>query len=712
MIWITRFLLVIIFSSFYTSSTIATSKSSLTHQPIPVPVKITVKNENWVDTISVCNTTTTTIPLTNIEIDFNYAAAMPNNIWGIPWAAWKLVSQTGQAVVLMGGTPYTPPLLPDPNCTHPLTIQFNASPDLPLPVGPFIFKAEGATPPTSTGELDVSLPVAPAANLPAPMISVVGMNVNQQQVVNWNSTWQLPNLLSGAYTITGAMVDNGTNFYAAQSTTAYVMGSQTTKQTLIYLPVVTGNVTVNLVQAPDNTENVSFTGKTYTFNKSISNGSSIILPADTYMISSLRDGYNSTALPNPMIVPAQTSLTITYNKNPGPIPSNGPYTTSNGQIIDGNNNPVTFQGVNWFGFNTGNHILHGLWQSDFLTMLGQIKSLGFNAVRIPFAFDFILDSTIKPNGITTTCGSKSCNTDIPQDSALNAFLYIVKKFTDNGIFVLLDDHYEDDIYINNQAQWLAGWKKLAQLFINNSMVGYDLYNEPDSHNLAWDNTSGGTPWAIGVDAAANAIYSIDQHKLIFIEGVAQGALRSNWGDGFATDNDTVNQGISNPKAFFTKAANSTYLNQLVISPHAYGPDGTNNQGPDHSNQATAYADWSRLHGYLYNNFTNVNNTSQSGFCLNGTCHIYPIAIGEFGGKFDPADPYYAQDTATLINLATYLTKLGTGKPTQPSWFYWDWNPNSGNTGGILKDDWATIDCNKVNYLKKYLNLQPTVNICN
>ena len=34
-----------------------------------------------------------------------------------------------------------------------------------------------------------------------------------------------------------------------------------------------------------------------------------------------------------------------------------------------------------------------------------------------------------------------------------------------------------------------------------------------------------------------------------------------------------------------------------------------------------------------------------------------------------------------------------------SWAYWSWNPNSGDTGGILADDWRTINQNKLVYLK-------------
>lgn len=675
--------------------------------PAPVMVKVSVANSNWVETISICNTSGVTIPLTNLEFDFNYAVSMPTNIWGNPWAAWSVQSQSGTAVVLVGGTPWTPSLPPDPNCTNPLTIQFNASPSSPAPTGPFVFKAEGGQP-TNFGMLTITVPPPPANNLSIPNVSVVGPNFTQNQQVNWGSAWQLKNLTPGSYFISSSPVDNGTTFYAAKDLTVTVNGQQTTNADITYQPVASGQVAITLVNAPNSTVPVTFTGSAYTISKTVSNGTSLSLPNATYNVSSTIAGYTTAITPNPITVPTNTTLKLTYTKVQA---SGGPYTTNAGQIVDSSNNPVTFQGVSWFGFNTGTHLLNGLWQADFTTMLNQIKACGFNAVRIPFQFDFILDTTIKPSGITTSCGSGPCNTDIPQDSALHAFQYIVKKFTDNGIYVLLDDHYEDSTYVNNQSQWISGWQKVAQMFASNPMVGYDLYNEPDSHNVTWETNSGGTPWTSAILAAANAIYTIDTQKLIFIEGTAQGALFSNWGDGFATDDATVSQGISNPKNLFTQLASKPYVNQIVVSPHMYGPDGTNNQGPDHSDQTRAYADWSRLHGYLLNNFLNINNTSKSGFCIASNCHLYPIAVGEFGGRFDPADPYYTKDVATNINIATYMGKLSNGKPAPVSWFYWDWNPNSGNTGGILKDDWATIDCNKINYLKQYLALRPAASVC-
>jgi endoglucanase len=81
--------------------------------------------------------------------------------------------------------------------------------------------------------------------------------------------------------------------------------------------------------------------------------------------------------------------------------------------------------------------------------------------------------------------------------------------------------------------------------------------------------------------------------------------------------------------------------------------------------------WDRWWGYLHKN------------------NVAPVLVGEFGTKL--AD---TSDTQWLTALTSYL---GTGV-NGISWTYWSWNPNSGDTGGILQDDWLTINQNKQNFL--------------
>lgn len=309
--------------------------------PTPVNVTVSVANANWVETISICNTSGASIPLNNIEFDFNYSVPMPANIWGIPWAAWKVASQNGNQVVLVGGTPFTPALPSDPNCMNPLTIQFNAPPSTPQPTGPFVFKAEGGVP-SNVGNLNIILTASPAAGLPNPTLTLAGPGTNQQKVVTWGTTWALTNLAVGNYTIKGATVTaNGQN-YTANPVTAVVNNQQTTNATITYQRAATSGVMVTLVNAPIAQVPLTLTGVNATFNQTVTNGSVLNLPNDSYAVTSNVSGYNAVATPNPLVVPNNSNLSISYS----PISSGGPGSRTVNFV---NQCPFPV----WFGFISG-----------------------------------------------------------------------------------------------------------------------------------------------------------------------------------------------------------------------------------------------------------------------------------------------------------------------------------------------------------------------
>jgi endoglucanase len=74
-------------------------------------------------------------------------------------------------------------------------------------------------------------------------------------------------------------------------------------------------------------------------------------------------------------------------------------------------------------------------------------------------------------------------------------------------------------------------------------------------------------------------------------------------------------------------------------------------------------------------------------------NVAPVLLGEFGSTL--ADP---RDQTWLRTLMAYLG-TGTGGI---NFTYWSWNPNSGDTGGILNDDWTTVNTTKQAYLNPYL----------
>lgn len=55
--------------------------------------------------------------------------------------------------------------------------------------------------------------------------------------------------------------------------------------------------------------------------------------------------------------------------------------------------------------------------------------------------------------------------------------------------------------------------------------------------------------------------------------------------------------------------------------------------------------------------------------------LAPVLLGEFGSKLETAS-----DRKWMSTLVSYLSKR------KISFAYWSFNPNSGDTGGLVKDD--------------------------
>lgn len=92
------------------------------------------------------------------------------------------------------------------------------------------------------------------------------------------------------------------------------------------------------------------------------------------------------------------------------------------------------------------------------------------------------------------------------------------------------------------------------------------------------------------------------------------------GDGFQTSGVSAGS-RDDPNPFFKALFAKLYLNQVVISPHVYGPGVTS--------ASTNYFGaelWSRLSG-------SFGYLTQAGYTFNGVTKKFAIAIGETGSKF-------------------------------------------------------------------------------
>lgn len=359
---------------------------------------------------------------------------------------------------------------------------------------------------------------------------------------------------------------------------------------------------------------------------------------------------------------ATAVATITDDDATGPA---GFLSTHGNQIVDANGHAVRITGINWFGMESSTYTPHGMWARNWSAMMDQMADLGFNTIRLPFSLEALQPGKV-PNGIDF-----SKNPDLVGLTAIQILDRIVAHAGEIGMRIILDNHRsasgggpnDNGLWVDagyTEAQWIDTWKMLAARYAGNPVViGADLANEP--HSAVWGG-GGATDWTAAAERAGNAIHSVNDDWLIFVEGVGSYAGDPYWWGGNL-------QGV----AFDPVVLNTP--NKLIYSPHDYGNSIYAQSwfsAPDFPNNLPAR--FEDMWGYIYRE------------------GIAPVMVGEFGSKLQ--DP---KDLPWLQKLLAYMDGDFDANGTRDiaatdegiSWTWWSWNPNSGDTGGILKDDWTT-----------------------
>ena len=352
-----------------------------------------------------------------------------------------------------------------------------------------------------------------------------------------------------------------------------------------------------------------------------------------------------------------------------------PLTTSGNQILDSHGEPIIWQGVNWFGLETANQAPHGLWVRDYRDMLSQIADLGFNTIRVPFSIESMQGTTT--SGIDYSSGR---NAELQGLTPIEVMDEVIAEAGRQGLMIILDNHslandgYMYDLWYDQggytEADWVDNWRMIAARYRNTEhVVAFDLKNEP--HGRATWGDGAATDWRLAAERAGNAILEIAPDKLIVVEGIegpVEGGqvLDTNWWGG-------------NLEGVHDNPVRLSIPDRLVYSPHEYGPEVYNQPWFSDPNMEQVLAErWEAGFGFIH------------------TEQIAPLLIGEFGAK--------AVDLSTvegrwITQFADYLALTGI------SWTFWAWNPNSGDTGGVLTDDWTTIHADKMSLLSDLIDRQ-------
>ncbi len=356
-----------------------------------------------------------------------------------------------------------------------------------------------------------------------------------------------------------------------------------------------------------------------------------------------------------------------------PTLGDGYWSTSGDALVDANGDSVSIRGINWFGFETGNSMPHGLWTRNWASLVDQIAELDFNTIRLPFSAA-LLEPGVTPSGINT-----AENPDLVGMTSLELMDLVIERAGERGLKVILDRHalgpddrhhlWYDETY--SHERFIADWEFLAQRYDGNpTVIGADLYNEPHDE-ACWGCGDPARDWRAAATEAGNAIHAINPGWLIFVEGVeeADGATCDgpNGSDACIWWGGNLVDAGSEPVQLAT-------ADKVVYSPHEYAT--SVHRQPwfdDPAFPANLPAIWSRYWGYLEEQ------------------DIAPVMVGEFGTTLSASE-----DEVWLRDLLAYMDSNDIG------FTFWTLNPNSGDTGGILTDDWKTVDQAKYSILEPYL----------
>lgn len=406
------------------------------------------------------------------------------------------------------------------------------------------------------------------------------------------------------------------------------------------------------------------------------------------------------------------------------------------RLYDMNGNEVWLTGANWFGFNCSENCAHGLYATDVDDFLSTVADHGINVIRFPISTT-LLKSWMEgdPHEVSSVQASYNPPTDIVGEdgtvtkagtygninkdfvledgktlkNSMEIFDIIMQKCKKYGLKAFIDIHSPDE---NNSGHdyelwygkagittqdWIDTLVWIADKYKNDdTLLGYDLKNEPHGKRgytgntcpstiAKWDDSTDENNWAYAAKTCADAILEVNPHALIMIEGVEQypktdkGCTYDTPDIWDATPEQSTWYGawwggnLRGVKDYPVIPESGT--SQIVYSPHDYGPSVYAQTWFNKD-----FTEQTLLDDYWYDTWAYINAED-----------IAPELIGEWGGHMDDG-----KNQKWMTLLRDYMINHHINHT------FWCLNPNSGDTGGLLGNDFKTWDNDKYGLFEESL----------
>eukprot|EP01113_Clastostelium_recurvatum_P020141 TRINITY_DN2391_c0_g1_i7.p1 TRINITY_DN2391_c0_g1~~TRINITY_DN2391_c0_g1_i7.p1 ORF type:complete len:718 (-),score=128.76 TRINITY_DN2391_c0_g1_i7:151-2304(-) len=379
---------------------------------------------------------------------------------------------------------------------------------------------------------------------------------------------------------------------------------------------------------------------------------------------------------------------------------------------------VDLKGTSWFGFEGDRFCVEGLDQRPLPDILDFIAQHDFNALRIPFATDIVINANTRyPRNIDYTI-----NPSLRGKTSLQVLDVIFTEASSRGILIMLDMHLFTSgqtkglqpglwySYKCNYDQWgncasvypaclldpdrvctnyteqvnKDAWSTLVQRYKRQwNFLGADIQNEPHEP-ASWGVGGAAYDYAAAAERISNDILTRhpDYAGLIFVEGIGNTPIRPNWScQNFSGSSPGATQYWwgGNLEAAKCRPLTLSRMNKLVYAPHQYGPSVyKQNYFSSASFPSNMPSVWDRHFGMI-RQYTGK-----------------PAVMGEWGG---------ASSGQTALWLDAFVSYL-ISKDMRDN-FFWAINPNrNGDTPGLLMDWTLAPDLVKLN-LTRTLQPHPT-----
>ena len=368
--------------------------------------------------------------------------------------------------------------------------------------------------------------------------------------------------------------------------------------------------------------------------------------------------------------------------------------TDGRRILDSSGKEVWLTGVNWFGYNTGTNTFDGLWNSQLAPTVKAIADHGFNLIRVPMSAQLLNEWAA--GTYPRANYNNAYNPELNSMNSLEIFDYFLALAEENGIKVMLDIHSaETDASGHNVNLWytskvsadayLSALAWAAERYKNNdTVIAFDLKNEPHGkpnegkQAAIWNDSKDDNNWKYMSERAALTVLNKNPNVLVMVEGIEiyPKNISSNK-DYHSTSNSDYyfNWWGGNLRGVKDFPLNlGKYQNKLVYSPHDYGP--------------TVYEQPWFEGNYDYNSL--MKDCWHDNWFFIYEDNTAPLLIGEWGGFM--REPNLKWMTCMRQLIGKYHLNHT----------FWCLNANSGDTGGLLLDDFTTWDNDKYKFVKDVL----------